>query len=117
MRDGGGGGGVSETATTNGAIIVIFIAPRRTFVFRDAASHRIASHRRAKRERARDGVQCKLQSLSLSLSLSHVTLQLQSEDEKCIKSFRTIRTGWTARREGGREEAQAEAEQRRQCSR
>ena len=51
MRDGGGSPGARTDA--DGAIIVIFIAPRRTFVFRDAAAHRqecerwSASHRRA----------------------------------------------------------------------
>ena len=36
---------VGDKTAPNGAIIVIFIAPRRTFVFRDAASHRQESER------------------------------------------------------------------------
>ena len=88
----------SETAT-NGVIIVIFIAPRRTFVFRDAASHRLRE-----RELECSAVQgCRPQSpislslsLSLSPSLSLASRDPSSDDEKCIKSFRTIRTRWTA---------------------
>ena len=66
---------------------------------RRIASHRIAPPRQARESERWSAVQA---PISLSVSLSHVTLQLQPEDEKCIKSFRTIRTGWTAR-EGGRE--------------
>ena len=53
MRDGGATAAPAARTDGDEAIIVIFIAPRRTFVFRDAAAHRqecerwSASHRRA----------------------------------------------------------------------
>ena len=63
---------------------------------RRIASHRFASPRAS--ERARDAVH--KSPISLFLPRPHVTLPslLRPDDEKCIKSFRTIRTRRTARR-------------------